>query len=89
MPNLQELIDNFSWYAALFVFFAYTIIDLLYADYIISVSRKEPMRSASVSAVIYSLLAFGVITYSQNPLYVIPLGIGAFVGTYLTVKYRK
>jgi hypothetical protein len=47
------------------------------------------MRAASVSAVIYSLLAFGVITYSQNPLYIIPLGIGAFVGTYLTVKYRK
>ena len=40
-------------------------------------------------AIIYSLLASGVVSYSKNILYLIPLSIGAFLGTYLTVKFKQ
>jgi hypothetical protein len=35
-----------------------------------------------------SLLAFGVVTYAKNVAYVVPLAAGAFVGTYITVRWR-
>jgi hypothetical protein len=38
--------------------------------------------------VIYGLLAYGVVTFSKNIMYLVPLAAGAFVGTYITVKWR-
>jgi hypothetical protein len=38
--------------------------------------------------VIYGLLAYGVVTFSKNILYLVPLAAGAFVGTYITVRWR-
>jgi hypothetical protein len=34
-------------------------------------------------------LAFGVVTYAANPAYVVPLAAGAFLGTYLTVRWQQ
>jgi hypothetical protein len=79
--------NDFSWYNAVTIFFVYVFFDILYALYVICVSRRQAMASSAISAVLYSLGAYGVRSYLQNPLYVIPLGVGAFVGTYIAVKY--
>ena len=78
---------SFSPATAATIFVTYVAIDVLYAAYILCVGRRQPLRAAALSAVIYSLLAYGVITYSANPLYLIPLASGAFVGTYITVRW--
>ena len=62
---------------------------MLYAYYIIQVEQRNPMRAAIVSAVLYSLLAYGVVSYSRNILYLFPLATGAFIGTYLTVRWQR
>jgi len=80
---------DFSPLTAAVIFVTYVAVDILYAWYIICVERRQPLRAAAISAVLYSLLAFGVITYSRNPLYLIPLATGAFVGTYLTVAWHR
>lgn len=80
---------DFSLLTALVIFVTYVAVDILYAAYIICVEERRPVASASISAVLYSLLAFGVITYSKNPMYLIPLATGAFVGTYLTVRWTR
>lgn len=80
---------DFSPLTAAVIFVTYVAVDILYAWYIICVERRRPMRAATISAVLYSLLAFGVITYSKNPLYLVPLAAGAFVGTYITVAWHK
>jgi hypothetical protein len=71
------------------IFATYVAVDILYAAYIICVERRRALASAAISSVLYSLLAFGVITYSKNPLYLIPLAAGAFLGTYVTVLYNS
>lgn len=86
---MVQYIKEFDIKIALLIFIGYIIIDYLYADYIVSVSNKQPLRSAILSAIIYSMLAMGVVTYSKNPLYILPLAAGAFIGTYLLVKCRK
>jgi len=71
----------FSWFTAVTIFMTYVVIDMLYA--------RRPFRAAATTSVIYSLLAYGVVSYSQNILYLIPLASGAFFGTFLMVAYKK
>jgi len=81
--------NEFNTTTAILIFLTYTIIDMLYAKYIICVNNKQPITAAIITSIIYSLLAFGVVNYSKNILYLIPLASGAFIGTYLTVKFHK
>lgn len=81
--------NEFNWYTATLIFFTYVVIDILYALYIICVGRRQALAAATTTAAIYSLLAFGVISYSKSIWYLIPLASGAFVGTYLTVRFKK
>jgi uncharacterized membrane protein YfcA len=79
--------DNaFSWATAGAVFCTYALIDVLYARWVICVGERKAVTAAFMTAAIYSLLAFGVLTYSKNVAYVIPLAAGAFLGTYFTVR---
>lgn len=80
---------DFSWWTALTVFVVYVFFDILYALYVLCVSQKRAMAASLVSSVLYSLGAYGVMNYTHNPLYLIPLGCGAFVGTYIAVKYMS
>jgi hypothetical protein len=80
---------DFDPYTALLVFIAYIIIDVLYALYVVYVGKRQAFAAAVASALLYSLSAYGVVTFSKNILYVIPLATGAFLGTYLTVRFKK
>lgn len=80
---------DFSPITAAVIFVTYVLVDILYAAYIIAVEKRRPLAAAAISSVLYSLLAFGVITYSKNPIYLIPLASGAFLGTYLTVRFHR
>lgn len=80
---------DFSSATAATLFVTYLVIDVLYALYIIAVDRRQALAAACLTSIIYSLLAFGVITYSKNPLYLLPIAGGAFVGTFLTVTFKK
>lgn len=80
---------NFSYTTAALIFFVYVIVDMLYAYYIICVEKRRPFLAASVSSVLYSLLAFGVVSYSANILYLFPLATGAWLGTFLTVSWKQ
>jgi hypothetical protein len=78
---------NFSWITALTVFGVYVVFDILYALYVLCVSRKQAFNASAISSVMYSLSAFGVMTYLHNPAYLLAVGAGAFVGTYIAIKY--
>jgi hypothetical protein len=82
-------VKDFNSVTALIVFATYVLIDILYAIYVIQVGKRNAMKAAFASSALYSLAAYGVITYSRNIVYVIPLAIGAFLGTYVVVKYMK
>lgn len=81
--------NDFSYTTALTIFVTYVAIDMLYAWYIMSVNKKRALTAAFLTAIIYSLLAFGVVSYSKNIYYLVPLASGAFLGTYLMVKFKE
>jgi hypothetical protein len=81
--------DDFSYLTAASIFATYVVIDMLYAWYIMSVNKKRALTAAFLTAIIYSLLAFGVVSYSKNIYYLIPLASGAFIGTYIMVRFKE
>lgn len=82
-------LQNFDWVTAFLIFAAYLIVDALYAVYTISVVNLKPYTSATVGAFMYFLLAVGVINYVNNPVYLIPLFIGSWLGTFIVVFIKK
>jgi uncharacterized membrane protein YfcA len=64
----------------------YIVVDSMYAYYTLKVSEKKPVHTATSGALIHFLLAIGVLSYVQNYLYIIPLAIGSWIGTYIVEK---
>lgn len=71
------------------VFIAYLLVDALYAYYTLAVVQKQPFRAASVGSLMHFLIAFGVLNYVQNILYLVPLALGSFFGTYVVLWYEQ
>jgi hypothetical protein len=89
IQRLPELAASFDWTAAFAIFLVYTLIDAMYAWYTLAVTRHRPLAAANMAAVMYVLIACGVLSYTDNPLYVFPLACGSWLGTYLVVKRAK
>lgn len=83
---MAHYIASFSWLIAIAVFFAYIVIDFLYAAYTIYIQRKKAATAAWAGALMYSLMAFGIMEYTHNPLYIIFVAAGSWIGTYYSVK---
>lgn len=79
--------SDFNLSVAVGVFLAYLAVDAMYAMYTISVVKRRAVVSANISFAMHFLLAVGVISYTDNYFYVIPLAMGSWVGTFLATKY--
>jgi uncharacterized MnhB-related membrane protein len=80
---------DFHYGTAALILLVYIVVDMMYAYYIIQVEQRNPLKAAIVSSVLYSLLAYGVVSYSKNILYLFPLATGAFIGTFITVSWKR
>lgn len=89
MENIFIAYDSFSYDKALLVFIAYIAVDALFARYTLDIVKLDEYRAASVGMTTHILLAFGVINYTQNWLYVIPLSIGSWLGTFFIVRKER
>ena len=87
--NIPYSLDDFSLLTAGIVFVAYVIVDALYAYYTLAVAEKQPLRAATIGTLIHFLLAVGILSFIQNFLYLIPLILGSWIGTYLAVTHAK
>lgn len=76
---------EFSWWTACLVFAAYCSTDWLFTMYTISIVERKRLKAANVGTGIYLLGAFGVISYVGDWRYVIPMCLGGWLGTYLSV----
>lgn len=89
MQHISFSLNDFNPGIGLLVFVAYLLIDGLYVAYTYSTVKKEPVLAATMGATMYLLIAFGVINFVDNFLYVVPLVAGSWLGTYLVVRHEK
>jgi len=89
LSSLQNNFSDFNFFYALGIAVAYVVVDSLYAYYTLFVVQSRAVKAATTGAFMHFLLALGVLGYVQNYLYIIPIAIGSWVGTYAVVKYSK
>jgi hypothetical protein len=89
LNNIQASLQTFSVLLALGVMLAYFIVDAMYAHYTLSVTELKAASAANTGALMHFLLALGVLSYVENYLYIIPIAIGSWGGTYYIVSKRK
>lgn len=78
--------QSFNFKIAAVVFFVYLLVDAMFAHYTLAVTKNKPIAAANVGSMMYFFIAIGVLNYVQNYLYVIPLVLGSWIGTYVVVK---
>lgn len=86
---LSESVLSFNWLLALGVCIAYFIVDAMYAYYTLAVTQRRAISAATTGALMHFLLALGVLSYVQNYLYIIPIAIGSWLGTFYIVSKDK
>ena len=70
------------------VLVSYFIVDAMYAHYTLAVTELKALSAANTGALMHFLLAVGVLSYVQNYLYIFPIAIGSWSGTYFII-FRK
>jgi uncharacterized membrane protein YfcA len=86
---MQLPTGTFSIITATVIFLAYILTDALYAKYTIDTAKLNAIKAATTGSIIHILLAVGVISYTQNWLYIFPLAAGSWIGTYIMIKKEK
>lgn len=71
------------------VFILVALVDFLWAQYIIHTAEARALKSAFYATGIYLLGSLVTIAYVNDHSMVGAAGLGAFAGTYLSVKMKK
>lgn len=71
------------------LFFVSIIYDIVYTKSVLHISRLDAAPAANLSVVLYLMMAYGTVNYMSNLLNLIPLALGAWVGTYGILKWEK
>lgn len=87
--SLDDAIDSFNMLIALGLFFFYLIVEMLDSSLTFSLTQHKSLRSAIVTFILYTTLAVEVVAIVANYLYIIPVVIGAALGSYIVVEYEK
>jgi len=80
---------HFSFLYAVMLFLVAMLLDAVYAIYTFSLTKHKTMLAGTMSIFVYLLGAIGVVSYVHQKLYLIPLCLGAFLGTIIVVEYEK
>lgn len=79
---------EFNWLLALGLFVLSSFVDAVFAMYTVAVMKTQAFRAASLSMLTYLLEAVAVVSFIDNIAYLAPLALGAFVGSYIVVKWE-
>ena len=63
--------------------------DICWAYYFIKIDERKSAAAGMWAVLIYMFGAFTVTSYMQDKTLIVAAMIGSFLGTYLTVEYKK
>ena len=72
----------------IFVFLCVVVIDIVYTLLLKSVQNDKPLAASSWASAITFLNAVAVVNYIEDNRMIIPAVLGAFVGTYIGMRYH-
>lgn len=71
------------------VFLINVLIDFIYVKYLKAVENNKALQAASLGSSIELIGGVSVIFFTGNPYLLIPVILGSFVGSYLSVLFHK
>lgn len=89
MDSLLQHWNAFDLKLAVVIFVAYLVVDVLYAQYTLNVVGLKPYSAATMGSLMYLIIAFGVLNYINNYLYILPLICGSWIGTFIVVERAR
>jgi len=78
-----------NWLLFTFTFIAMAITDAVWAKYMIAVADKRALPAGIYSALIMILGGVVVLSYTEDKRMLLAAVLGAFVGTYFTIKLEN
>jgi len=81
--------SSFSWMTFISVAIAVALADVCWTMYFIETSNKNAVKAGVWSSLIMLCSAFAVSTYVGEKIYIGAAIVGAFVGTWATIKFHN
>jgi len=76
-----------EWIPYIVVFLVVFVIDVIWTLYIRALAQNKIIFAAVLSALVYSLSVFSFVEITKDTYLLIPAAIGAFLGTYSTMRW--
>jgi riboflavin transporter FmnP len=89
IPSLSEAFSSFNIFVAIGLFVFYLVVEMLDSSLTFSLVQHKSFRSAVVTFILYSTIAVEVVAIVSNYLYIVPVAVGAALGSYIIVEYEK
>jgi len=70
------------------VFLSMFVVDVFYAIYLKSIENNKPIFASFMAMIVFFVASIATIGYIDNHWLLIPACMGAFVGTWVGVKYN-
>jgi uncharacterized membrane protein YfcA len=83
------VIENTNIWTCLLLFVVYLIFDILSTLYLRAVSELKAGKASTLSTILFLMSIYGTIEYINNFVYIIPIAIGGFLGSYITIRWLK
>jgi len=75
-------------YDYLCTFFAVLALDVVNTYYLQSITKEYPIRASLWAVVVTFASSVAIISYTKDHMMLIPALLGAFVGTYISMKVK-
>jgi NhaP-type Na+/H+ or K+/H+ antiporter len=85
----SQAMEEFSIFVAFGLFVFYLIVEMLDSSLTFSLTQHKSVRSAIVTFILYTTIAIEVVAIVANYLYIMPVALGAAIGSYVVVEYEK
>jgi len=67
-------------------FVAVAVLDFIWSKYISNIQKKNRLGASIAASIIYLMGSYVIVSYVNNNLLIISASLGAFVGTYISIK---
>jgi hypothetical protein len=84
-----EAAAAFNWLVALTLFVFYSFVQAFDSSLTLSITRHKSVRSAHTTFLLYIIWGIEVFAFISNYLYIIPMALGGWLGTYLLIEREK
>jgi uncharacterized membrane protein YfcA len=83
------VIENTNIWTCLLLFVVYLIFDILSTLYLRAVSELKAAKASILSTILFLMSIYGTIEYINNFVYILPIAVGGFLGSFITIRWLK